>query len=62
MAAIAHPQTGFPRAGGFLLALSILIGPILGSIFGEPSIGFLAGLGVGLIALLAVWLLDRRRA
>ncbi len=59
---MAHPQTGFPRAGGFLLALSILIGPILGSIFGEPSIGFLAGLGVGLIALLAVWLLDRRRA
>ena len=59
---MAHPHTGFPRAGGFLLALSILIGPILGSIFGEPSIGFLAGLGVGLIALLAVWLLDRRRA
>ena len=59
---MAHPQTGFPRAGGFLLALSILIGPILGSIFGEPSIGFLAGLGVGLLALLAVWLLDRRRA
>ena len=59
---MAHPQHGFPRAGGFLLALSILIGPVLGSMFGEPSIGFLAGLGIGLLALLAVWLLDRRRS
>lgn len=58
---MAHPQQGFPRAGGFLLALSILIGPIVGAMFGQPSLGFLIGLGIGLLLLLAVWLADRAR-
>ena len=58
---MAHPQQGFPRAGGFLLAMSILLGPVIGSMFGEPSLGFLAGLGIGLLLLLIVWLSDRRR-
>jgi hypothetical protein len=54
-------RQGFPRAGGFLLAISILIGPVVGSLFGQPSIGFLAGVGIGLLLLTAVWLADRRR-
>lgn len=58
---MAHPQKGFPRAGGFLLALSILVGPIVGAMFGQPSFGFLAGLGIGLLLLVAVWLGDRSR-
>ena len=58
---MAHPQQGFPRAGGFLLAMSILLGPVIGSMFGEPSLGFLSGLGIGLLLLLIVWLSDRRR-
>jgi len=58
---MAHPQSGFPRAGGFLLALSILIGPVAGAMFGEPSLGFVAGLAIGLLLLLAVWLSDRAR-
>ena len=59
---MAHPQDNFPRAGGFLLALSILIGPIVGARMGQASIGFLAGVGVGLLLLLLVWLIDRKRA
>ena len=49
----------FPRAGGALLAASILLGVGTGLYTGQPSLGFLAGLGVGLLLLAAVWLLDR---
>lgn len=58
---MAHPQHGFPRAGGFLLALSILLGVVGGSLSGQPSIGFLAGLGFGLLLVAAVWIRDRSR-
>jgi hypothetical protein len=50
-----------PMAGGFLLALSILVGVFIGVIERQASIGFLAGLGVGLVLLGLVWLMDRRR-
>ena len=42
-----------------LLAVSILIGAVAGVSMRQPSIGFLAGLGVGLVLLIAVWLIDR---
>jgi hypothetical protein len=48
-------------AGGFLLAVSLLAGTILGAGRGQASIGFVAGLGVGLALLLLVWLIDRAR-
>jgi hypothetical protein len=50
-----------PMAGGFLLAMSLIIGTVLGAGQGQASIGLLAGFGVGLALLLAVWLIDRRR-
>lgn len=53
------PKT--PMAGGFLLAASILIGAFVGAGRGQASIGFLTGAGIGLVLLLAVWLIDRRR-
>ncbi|HEY0625408.1 MAG TPA: hypothetical protein VGD10_01615 [Allosphingosinicella sp.] len=52
--------TRTPKSGGFLLAVAIIGGVVIGGLMGQPSIGFLAGVGVGLLALLAVWLLDRR--
>lgn len=48
------------RSGGALLALSIVAGAVGGVIGGQASIGFLAGLAVGLALLAAVWLADRR--
>lgn len=54
------PPPRSPRAGGFLLALSLLVGVIGGSMLGQPSIGFLAGLGIGLAAVALLWLMDRR--
>lgn len=50
-----------PKSGGALLAGAILLGVVGGVLLGQPSIGFLGGLGVGLIALAAVWLRERRR-
>ena len=52
-------KSGFPRAGGALLAVSILTGAMVGAYMRQPSIGFIAGLCVGLFLLIAVWLFDR---
>ena len=49
-----------PVAGGALLAGSILLGVAAGIVAGQPSIGFLAGLGAGTAAALLLWLRDRR--
>jgi hypothetical protein len=51
----------FPRSGGILLALAIVTGAVVGTLKLQPSIGFLAGLGAGLVLLALVWLIDRRR-
>ena len=56
----APPAKRSPMAGGFLLALSIIAGVIIGGLLGQPSIGFLVGLGVGVLLVGLVWLIDRR--
>ena len=55
------PGRSDARSGGSLLAISIIAGAVGGTLAGEPSIGLLAGAGVGLALLLLVWLIDRRR-
>ena len=50
-----------PQAGGFIIAVAIVAGTIIGGLNGQPSIGLLAGLGLGVVAAVAVWLVDRRR-
>jgi hypothetical protein len=57
---IVNRPSNFPRAGGALLAAAILGGVLIGVLARQPSIGFLAGLGIGLLALVAVRLLERR--
>jgi hypothetical protein len=57
--AMAGPKQN-ARSGGALLALSIVAGAVGGVIGGQASIGFLAGLAVGLALLGAVWLADRK--
>lgn len=47
--------------GGCLLTLGIFAGVGAGIAYGQPSIGFLAGTAAGLLLLLLVWLVDRRR-
>jgi len=55
------PNRPTPLAGGCLLAVAVLGGVVVGSVKGQPSIGFLAGLGAGLVLLLLVWLFDLMR-
>jgi hypothetical protein len=50
-----------PMAGGFLLAIAVLTGTFVGASRGQPSIGAVAGFGIGLAAAILVWLIDRMR-
>jgi hypothetical protein len=50
------------RGGGFLITIALLVGAVVGTIYGEPSIGLVAGLGVGVFGAVLVWLYDRARS
>lgn len=41
---------------------AILLGTVAGIALGNPMQGVLIGTGIGIVAAIAVWLLDRRRA
>lgn len=51
----------YSQAAGSVLAISILAGSVAGIIVGQSSIGFLAGLGAGLLLATLFWLKERRR-
>ncbi|MDO7843354.1 hypothetical protein [Sphingomonas immobilis] len=53
-------KTKSPAAGGFLIAIGSIAGAIIGLFQGEPTKGFLIGLGAGIGMAIAIWLLDRR--
>ena len=57
----ASMQPGNKRAGGCFLVAAILIGFAAGLFTGNAMAGVWLGLAVGVIAAVAVWLLDRRR-
>ncbi|WP_085808625.1 hypothetical protein [Sphingomonas sp. TZW2008] len=48
-----------PSAGGFLIAMSLLVGTVLGFMNGQTTIGFLIGLAVGVALSVAIWLRTR---
>lgn len=48
------------RGGGVFIALGLVLGAIAGIMAGQPSIGLLGGLGVGVAAAIALALRDRR--
>lgn len=50
-----------PRGGGFLIAVSVLAGVLIGGFANQPSIGLLAGLAIGSAAALLLWWQDRGR-
>lgn len=56
-----EPFPSRPRGGGAILAFAILAGIAAGALLGEPTIGFLAGTGIGLALMALLWLLDRKR-
>lgn len=46
-------------AGGFPIAIGALGGTVAGLFAGQPSIGFLAGLGLGCLIAVVIWLRER---
>ena len=48
------------RAGGSIIAISILVGAVAGIVAGEPSIGFLVGAAFGAAVAMLLWLRDRK--
>jgi len=47
-------------AGGVLIALCSIGGAVVGLLQGQVTIGFLAGLVLGSLGAIAIWLRDRR--
>jgi hypothetical protein len=54
------PHKDPSAAGGFLVALGMLGGAGVGFAIGEATPGFLIGTGVGVVAAVIVWVIDRR--
>ncbi len=48
-----------PTAGGMLIALGALLGAAAGVYAGQPTLGFLTGIGLGVVLALVIWLKDR---
>lgn len=57
----APPIQPAPKSGGFLLALGVIVGVIGGGLLGQPSLGFLVGLGIATLLVIILWIGDRRR-
>lgn len=49
------------RGGGCLIAAGLVIGPVIGVLFGQTSLGLVAGLAIGVVAAIVLTVLDRRR-
>ncbi len=47
-------------AGGAPIALLTLIGVIAGGLMGQPSIGLLIGLGIGVLIAIVIWRMGPR--
>lgn len=54
-------KRGNMRAGGSLVAIGTIAGTIAGGLLGQPSAGLLVGFGLGVVAALIVWAIDRKR-
>lgn len=59
---ITDPSARPPvRGGGVFMALGTLVGTVAGGLMGQPSIGFLAGLGSGIAVHGLLWFRDSRK-
>lgn len=54
-----RPQAS--RAGGAILAVTIIAGAIIGNHYAQPSLGMVIGTAVGIIISVALYLYDRTR-
>lgn len=57
----SRPPRSSPAAGGFLIAIGLTVGAVLGMTRGNAVLWLLAGALIGVAAAVAIWLTDRRR-
>jgi uncharacterized membrane protein YhhN len=59
---MAERSTSRPpqRGGGIFIAAGLVLGTVGGAVAGQPSLGFLAGLGLGVAAAIVLAFADRR--
>jgi hypothetical protein len=58
---MTEKQSTSPRGAGAIIALLSITGVIAGGLAGQPTIGLLAGLGLGVAVGLIMWLRDRHK-
>ena len=58
---MANPSSKNPVAGGFFMALGLLVGTIVGVSRGQTSLFMIAGLLIGSAIALTIWLVDRSK-
>jgi hypothetical protein len=55
-------NNGNPRAGGAIIAITVIAGAIIGTRLGQPSLGTVIGTAVGVVIAIGLYLYDRRQA
>ena len=48
--------------GGIAIAILSVVGVVIGSLQGQPSLGLISGFGTGCAVALIIWWLDRKRS
>jgi|GEM_PF-411089 len=49
------------NGGGVFIALLTIAGAIIGGLMGQPSIGMLSGIALGVAIAVTLWLVERKR-
>ncbi|MGF7148114.1 hypothetical protein FHS96_001723 [Sphingomonas zeicaulis] len=60
-AVMTSSKTPEPRGAGAAIALLSISGAVVGAIVGQPSAGLIAGIALGVLVAVGLWLGDRRR-
>lgn len=60
MADTPSPDSRPPMGGGAPLALLLLAGVIIGGLLGQPTIGLLVGLALGIVVAVLIWRMGPR--
>jgi hypothetical protein len=56
-----EPAKKSPTGAGAIIAILTLAGTFIGGFMGQPSIGLLTGIGLGVVIALLLWLRERDR-
>lgn len=58
---MTNKRSSSPVAGGAAIAICAIAGVVVGSIARQPSLGFIAGVAIGVAIAVSIWLWDRGR-